>query len=150
MARPSDRLGTKQVEKLVKAGNRGMWNDGRGLYLKVNGPNSASWIFRYAAGGSPKDMGLGSVADVPLAKARELRDAQRRLRVDGIDPIGHRRVQRAARLVADAKAMTFAQCAAAYVASHTIRVSGNRRIAGRGDRHRVGHAGDRANLENSS
>jgi integrase len=118
MARPSDRLGTKQVEKLVKAGNRGMWNDGRGLYLKVNGPNSASWIFRYAAGGSPKDMGLGSVADVPLAKARELRDAQRRLRVDGIDPIGHRRVQRAARLVADAKAMTFAQCAAAYVASH--------------------------------
>jgi integrase len=118
MARESDRLGTKQVEKLVKAGRRGMFNDGRGLYLKVNGPSSASWIFRYAAGGKPKDMGLGSVADVPLALARELRDAQRRLRVVGTDPIAHRRDQRASRLVADAKVMTFAQCADAYIASH--------------------------------
>jgi integrase len=118
MARPSDRLGTKQIEKLVKAGKPGMFNDGRGLYLRVSGPDAASWVFRYAAASKPKDMGLGSVADVGLAKARELRDAQRRLRVDGIDPIENRRVQRDAQRVADAKAMTFAQCAVAYIASH--------------------------------
>ena len=63
-------------------------------------------------------MGLGSVADVSLAEARERAAECRQLRKQGIDPIESRRAAKAERLVAAAKAMTFDQAAEAYIASH--------------------------------
>src|SRR5262249_9453472 len=46
--------------------------------------------------------------------ARECRE----LRLQGIDPITHRRTSVAARKASDAKAITFKECAIAYITSH--------------------------------
>ena len=62
-------------------------------------------------------MGLGPVHTISLPRARELARECRELRLQGIDPIAHRRVSLAARHASDAKAMTFRQCADASVAS---------------------------------
>ncbi len=67
-------------------------------------------------------MGLGSYPDISLAVAREKAADARRLRADGIDPLAAKRDARAAlsRQQAEekARAMTFAECATAYIDSH--------------------------------
>ena len=97
--------------------------DGRGLYLQctpgANGAVSRSWVYRYAAGGRERYMGLGPLADVTLAEAREKALAARKLRLEGIDPIDARKArQTASRLDETAKAMTFAACVDAYLQNH--------------------------------
>jgi hypothetical protein len=84
---------TKKIHRLsavkiasIKA--RGMYADGSGLYLQVSANGSRSWIFRFKANGRTRDMGLGSLATISLAEGRELAAECRRLRLNGIDPIG--------------------------------------------------------------
>src|SRR5262249_53422952 len=77
-----------------------------------------SWIYRYTLAGKTREMGLGSLDLYGLAEARALALGARRLRPQGIDPVEHRRAARAQKQLPDAKAMTFRQCADAYVASH--------------------------------
>ena len=67
---------------------------------------------------TPRDMGLGSAADVPLADAREKAADARKMLSDGIDPIEHRKTARADHALDVAKAVTFETCADAYVAAH--------------------------------
>jgi integrase len=55
---------------------------------------------------------------ISLPRARELARECRELRLQGIDPITHRRASLAARRASDAKATTFQQCADAFIASH--------------------------------
>jgi integrase len=117
MAR-TERLTARKVES-VKA--PGMYCDGGGLYLQVtkgtDGINR-SWIFRYSLNGRTREMGLGPLALYGLAEARGLALDARRLRHQGVDPIEHRRAARAQKQLDDAKAITFKQCADAYIASH--------------------------------
>jgi integrase len=68
--------------------------------------------------GTAHNMGLGPFPDISLAEARERAAAQRRLRLDGADPIATRKASRMAAGLDAAKAMTFRQCAEAYIASH--------------------------------
>jgi len=63
-------------------------------------------------------MGLGSVADVPLARARALAQECRRELQQGIDPIGARKAREAEATLASAKAKTFQQCAESYIKAH--------------------------------
>jgi integrase len=63
-------------------------------------------------------MGLGSCKLYSLAEARDLAQAARKLRHQGIDPIEQRRADRAQNLLAAATATTFQQCADAYIAAH--------------------------------
>jgi integrase len=63
-------------------------------------------------------MGLGSVADVPLARARALAQECRRELQQGIDPIGARKAREAEAKLASAKAKTFQQCAESYIKAH--------------------------------
>jgi integrase len=65
-------------------------------------------------------MGLGSAADMSLAEARERASDCRKLLRDGIDPIEHRKVERAKVALAEAKSLTFKACAEAYMASHRV------------------------------
>ena len=65
-----------------------------------------------------RDMGLGPIHTISLPRARELARECRELRLQGIDPIAHRRAALAVRRASDAKVMTFRQCADAYIASH--------------------------------
>jgi integrase len=101
----------------------GNYTDGGGLVLQVRPTSdgdgvSRSWLFRYATPQGERYMGLGSLHTVSLTEAREAALQCRKLRFAGVDPIEHRAAERAARAVATAKAVTFDQCAAAYLAAH--------------------------------
>jgi integrase len=101
----------------------GLHHDGYGLYLQVtigaNGDINKSWILRYMLDGKARKMGLGPLPLVSLAEARERALAARKtVRLDHMDPIDARAAERAARLAAAARVMTFEQCAKAYIEAH--------------------------------
>jgi integrase len=110
-----------QVSHLIRKHTPGMYNDGGGLYLQV-GANSASWIFRYKFDGrrAARDMGLGSAAIVSLAEARERALHYRRMLAEDPprNPLDERRAARERRRLEAAKAMSFRECAEAYIAAH--------------------------------
>jgi len=116
MARQRDRLTALKVSKLKASG---FYADGGGLYLQVKAAGGRSWVFRYRIGGrkTPRDMGLGSAADVSLADAREKADAYRDALRAGIDPIDARKRADAAAALDAAKAISFQDCATAFIAS---------------------------------
>jgi integrase len=127
------------IEKLqvrhLKTKKPGRLSDGGNLYLETNkGKNGdlvRSWIFRFKMPGRPeRDMGLGGLDSVGLAKARELASGYRELVATGIDPIERRDEINAARRRQDAvePPLTFDQCAAVYIATH--------RAGWRNDKHR--------------
>ena len=66
----------------------------------------------------PRWMGLGPLALYGLQDARAKALDARRKRHDGIDPIEARRAERARQRLDVAKAITFRQCAEAYVNAH--------------------------------
>jgi len=68
--------------------------------------------------GRAREMGLGSVADVTLAEAREAAREARALVRQGVDPIAKRQAARAALRLDAAKAVTFEECAERYIGSH--------------------------------
>src|SRR5215467_2179336 len=67
--------------------------DGAGLYLQIKPGGARSWIYRFRLNGKTRDMGLGSLTDASLVKARDKVSAARALVNDGIDPIEHTRAQ---------------------------------------------------------
>jgi integrase len=75
----------------------GIWPDGGGLYLQVTPNGGKSWFFRFTRGDKERRMGLGSLTDVGLAKARDLAAAARALHQKGVDPIDARDADRQAR-----------------------------------------------------
>jgi integrase len=95
----------------------GLHPDGGGLYLQISG-GSRSWIFRFSRAGRTRYMGLGSLAAVSLAEARQKAREARRLLAGGQDPIAARDAQHAAARALEARTMTFRQCAEAYIAAH--------------------------------
>jgi hypothetical protein len=99
-------------------GKVAMLADGRGLYLRIGPSGSKSWIMRYQIDGRVHDMGLGPYPEISLAEARDRCLAQRRVKVDGVDPIAARKAERLAQRLTDAKAMTFRQFAEAYILAH--------------------------------
>ena len=64
----------------------GRYADGNGLYLLVEPSGARRWIQRLVVNGRPRKLGLGSYKLVPLAKARELALANRKLAREGGDP----------------------------------------------------------------
>jgi integrase len=68
--------------------------------------------------GKAHNMGLGPYPDISLAEARERARECRRQRLDGIDPIETRKAARMAAIAKAAKAMTFQQCAEAFITAH--------------------------------
>jgi hypothetical protein len=115
MARPEKRLTARTVETIRKPG---LHADGAGLYLHVSKSGAKSWIFRWRNLGRLRDMGLGPFNTVSLAEARDRALACRKLKLDGGDPIEERRAQRQAAKLESARAMTFRECAEAYIAAH--------------------------------
>lgn len=72
--------------------------DGGGLYLQVMPTGAKYWRLKYRIGGKEKRMALGVYPDVTLAKARERREAARKLLADGIDPSAEKQAQKAAKV----------------------------------------------------
>jgi integrase len=114
MARTTERLTALKVQRAKRSG---MYPDGHGLYLQVT-EGGASWVYRFMLNGRAREMGLGPLHTITLAEARERATRARKLRLDGVDPIEQRRSEQAAQRVAGATAMSFRQCADAFIASH--------------------------------
>jgi Arm DNA-binding domain len=114
-----NRLSAIQVEKAARKGVKVALHDGAGLYLMIRPPGGASWFLRYTGAGKQRWHGLGAFPAVSLADARQRAvEARRTLAVEGLDPIAAKAGARTAALLEAAKAMSFGQCAARYVASH--------------------------------
>ena len=115
MARQIGKLNHLAVSRATK---RGYLSDGGGLYLQVTASAAKSWVFRYRDAGRLRELGLGAAHTFTLAEARKRATECRKLRADEIDPIEHRHAQRSKAKLDAAKAMTFRQCAEAYIDSH--------------------------------
>jgi len=100
--------------------------DGGKLYLRValgtkmghkGSSVSKGWIFasQWRAGLAISALALPTIS---LAKAREVAAHYRQLVAAGIDPLEARNEERQAALVAAAKAVTFEQCATAFIGAH--------------------------------
>jgi len=98
----------------------GYHSDGGGLYLQVSPTGTKSWILRFKLNGRAREMGLGSLDKVSLAKAREEAGKCWNQLVDGIDPIDARKAKKAEDALKAAKAMTFEACATAYINAHKL------------------------------
>jgi integrase len=107
------RLTAKEIEHAKP----GKLCDGAGLWLVV-GDNSKSWVFRYKRRGRERFHGLGSAYDVSAVEARRLAAEARALLRQDRDPIDHRDAKAAGARVEKAKAFTFDQCAAQFMAAH--------------------------------
>src|SRR3954462_2502657 len=84
MARLVDQLTENKIRAITESG---LHADGRGLYLQLRPGGARSWILRFTLHGRTRDMGLGSLAEVNLIKARAKATEQRALLAQGIDPI---------------------------------------------------------------
>ncbi len=92
MARQLNRLSARAVATLAKPGRHA---DGGGLYLSVGPGEARRWVFLYRWRGRLKEMGLGGLSSVPLAKARVRAAEARQLVADGVDPLTAKRAQEA-------------------------------------------------------
>jgi integrase len=116
-------LTVKRVERLRE---KGRYPDGNNLYLQIINPANRSWVFRYERDGRERAMGLGPAHTLTLAEAREKAREARKLLLDGIDPLDHRKAQHAALAAGRAKALTFREAAERYFDQHE-RKWGNRK-----------------------
>ncbi len=110
-----NRLTAMQVQKLSKPGYHA---DGAGLHLCVKASGGKSWIFRYRFGGKEREMGLGPLHTVSLAEAREKALAQRKMLLEGVDPLAAKQASEVQRKLAEASVITFDSAATSYIASH--------------------------------
>lgn len=94
----------------VKTAPPGVYPDGAGLYLCVTPSGARSWIYRFSWQGRRPEMGLGSLADVSLAEAREAAQEARRQVKAGTNPIEARRAAK----LAGAVGKTFGDVADAF------------------------------------
>jgi integrase len=115
MARELSKLTPQYVSRETKPGKYG---DGGGLWLEIDDGGAKSWSFRYTMDGRAREMGLGPLHTISLKQARDRALECRTLKLDGIDPIEHRRAQRAAQRLAAAKSITFDECRDAYIQAH--------------------------------
>lgn len=111
-------IGKLKALTVTKLSAPGYYGDGGGLWLQISASGSKSWIFRYTKNKQTQDMGLGPLHTVSLADARIKAKECRQLLLDGINPLDQKRARRLHDQIAAAKAVTFDQCAEAYIKAH--------------------------------
>ncbi|MGB7097533.1 MAG: Arm DNA-binding domain-containing protein [Xanthobacteraceae bacterium] len=92
MARTQNRLSARAAATVAKPGRH---SDGNGLYLVVDRSGARRWIFMFRWAGKLKELGLGGLSAVSLAKARDAAADARRLVKAGTNPIHARRAAKA-------------------------------------------------------
>ncbi|OQP84604.1 integrase [Rhizobium rhizosphaerae] len=88
MALSLNKLSARAVTTIKKPGRHG---DGGGLYLVVDKSGARRWVFLYRRDDRLREMGLGGLNSVPLARARELAAEARANLQAGVDPIEAKR-----------------------------------------------------------
>jgi integrase len=106
MVQQLQKLSARTVATLTKPGRH---SDGGGLYLSISPAGARSWVFMWKVDGRRREMGLGSLRDVPIAKARQKAADARQKLADGLDPLASRGEA--------AKQMTFGEAAEALIES---------------------------------
>lgn len=125
---------SKATHRLSPAGVKaardvGAMHDGSGLYLVIRHrsgdatqPPSKSWVLRYKLQGKEHAFGIGPYPAVGLSLAREKAAEAQTIIKQGRDPVEEReaarKAEQAAAAQAKADAMTFRQCAVAYIKAH--------------------------------
>lgn|SRR5262245_691047 len=126
MPRLIDRLSKKDVIRIAAAAAPGLYADGQGLYLQITKRGTASWIAQYKFRKRRRKMGLGALRLVDLDAARAKNtEAQRLLRLDGIDPLALRAKRRARA----ATAKTFRDAARAYIRDNKAKWKNPKHVA---------------------
>lgn len=115
-----NKLTATEVKRRSKPG---LYADGGGVFLQVtkgiDGEPRKSWVFRFRSpSGRLREMGLGSVGSVDLARARAKAEAARALIAVGVDPIEHRKRERIRAAAAEATTVTFRQAAERFLEAH--------------------------------
>jgi integrase len=100
------KLSARAVATVTK---RGRHADGGNLYLNVSRTGAKSWTLVWKKDGKRREMGLGSLSAVSLAKAREKAANCREILADGKDPLKARQQTRTI--------PTFAEASDALIAS---------------------------------
>jgi integrase len=120
-------LSARAVESKRKHGRHRVSDN---LYLQVGKDGRRSWVFRYQLDGEARMMGLGSADLRTLAEAREIaRDMRRKLHLEGVDPLQHRRTERAQAKIKAARSITFEKCAAQFLTANETNWSKKHRRA---------------------
>lgn len=83
MSRSLHRLNALQVKSLSKPG---LHADGGSLYLSIGATGTKSWRIVYVRNGKRVELGIGSLATVTLAQARDKAAEARKLLQQGSDP----------------------------------------------------------------
>ncbi len=117
MPRISKPLRALEVARIVKPG---MHQVGTvpGLLLQVTAGGSKSWVLKVTVAGKRREMGLGGYPAVALAEAHERSREARDLIRKGVDPILQARLAKSALLAQREMALTFKECASAYITAH--------------------------------
>ena len=87
-------MGKLTAAKIRSLSEPGKYSDGNGLFLQVDGKNSARWFLRIQVNKVRRDIGLGSLKSVSLVDAREAAFTVRRKIAQGIDPVEERKHER--------------------------------------------------------
>lgn len=95
----------------VETAGPGKYEDGGGLRLVVSPSGAKKWVVRFTIHGKRREMGLGSVGTVSLAKARKIALLYLQQAQEGIDPIDARKVE-------PEEIPSFTSCAARYIRAH--------------------------------
>jgi len=99
-----NKFNVKQIASLITPG---VYADGGGLYLRVRPTGTRSWLYICMINGKRRELGLGSVHDISLSKAREKAAEAREHFLNGRDPVK----ERARALVAQRPVATFGKFA---------------------------------------
>lgn len=118
MPKVAKELGALAVAKLATPGLHQVGGV-PGLALQVMPSGARSWVLRTVVGSKRREMGLGGYPGVTLADARTAARAMRdKARNEGRDPVEDRRAAQSALKADQARALTFKQCATAYIEAH--------------------------------
>jgi hypothetical protein len=102
-------LGKLSATAVKAAKDPGRYGDGDGLFLVVKPSGARSWVVRVQKDGRRRDIGLGSVAKVPLALARDRAKTARAQVEAGLDPVTERRKEAGIPTFREAAALVFAE-----------------------------------------
>lgn len=109
------RLTAIAVQKIAEPGR---YPDGGNLWLQVSRWRTKSWIFIYTRDDKTRHLGLGPIADVTLAEAREKALEMRKVLHAGLDPFTERKARKLRQALEIAKSKTFDEVAAEYIATN--------------------------------
>lgn len=116
MASQSKRLSARFVTTVTEPAT---YADGDGLYLIVSPTGAKRWTFIFFWQTKRKELGLGKLAALSLADARDAADEARRMVAKGVNPIEARKAARVeAQAEADKLVHTFGMEAEAYIKAH--------------------------------